>query len=157
MTIQMVYHFSIGDLKLVENNGQLTEVLPVTSPQTVQQQEHSELLAKAARQIKEYLAGQRQKFDLPLAFTGTAFQQQVWQYLLTIPYGETRTYQAVARAIGKPQAVRAVGHAIGQNKLLLVVPCHRVLGKNGSLTGYAGGLAMKKQLLALEHLHQNKN
>jgi O-6-methylguanine DNA methyltransferase len=153
----MVYHFSIGDLKLVENNGQLTEVLPVTSPQTVQQQEHSELLAKAARQIKEYLAGQRQKFDLPLAFTGTAFQQQVWQYLLTIPYGETRTYQAVARAIGKPQAVRAVGHAIGQNKLLLVVPCHRVLGKNGSLTGYAGGLAMKKQLLALEHLHQNKN
>lgn len=91
-----------------------------------------------------------QRFSLPLAARGTAFQQAVWQALCDIPYGETRSYSDIARTIGKPDAVRAVGAANGRNPLSIIVPCHRVIGQNGSLTGYAGGLEIKKALLALE-------
>ncbi|MBP8221372.1 MAG: methylated-DNA--[protein]-cysteine S-methyltransferase, partial [Aeromonadaceae bacterium] len=97
-----------------------------------------------------YFAGRLQRFTLPLAAHGTAFQQAVWQALCDIPYGETRSYGDIARAIGKPAAVRAVGAANGRNPLSIIVPCHRVIGQNGSLTGYAGGLPIKQQLLALE-------
>ncbi|MGL4476919.1 MAG: methylated-DNA--[protein]-cysteine S-methyltransferase, partial [Aeromonas veronii] len=91
-----------------------------------------------------------QRFSLPLAAHGTTFQQAVWQALCDIPYGETRSYSDIARAIGKPDAVRAVGAANGRNPLSIIVPCHRVIGQNSSLTGYAGGLEIKKTLLALE-------
>jgi methylated-DNA-[protein]-cysteine S-methyltransferase len=109
------------------------------------------LLKEAARQLQAYWAGERKGFDLPLDMTwDTPFQQAVWRQLLTIPYGHTCTYADVARAIGKPLAVRAVGTAIGRNPLSVIVPCHRVLGSNGQLGGYSGGLDRKRALLALE-------
>ena len=108
------------------------------------------VLSKAVAQMEEYFAGKRQQFDVPLAATGTEFQQKVWQALTTIPYGETWCYQDLADAIGNPNAVRAVGLANGKNPISVIVPCHRVIGKNGKLTGYAGGVERKQKLLALE-------
>ncbi len=101
-------------------------------------------------QIGEYFAGQRRQFDLRLAARGTEFQRRVWDALQAIPFGETRSYGEIARAIGSPAAVRAVGRANGSNPRGLIVPCHRVIGADGSLTGYAGGLDIKQQLLAFE-------
>ncbi|EUJ32878.1 methylated-DNA--[protein]-cysteine S-methyltransferase [Listeria cornellensis] len=103
-----------------------------------------------AEGIAAYLMGARRDFDLSLDIAGTPFQEAVWQALVAIPYGETRTYSEIASEIGKPQAVRAVGTAIGANPVLMVVPCHRVIGKNGKITGYRGGVAMKERLLRLE-------
>ncbi len=108
------------------------------------------LTERVAAQVDEYLTGERAQFDFPYELHGTPFQLAVWQALGEIPYGQTRTYQEIANAIGRPRAVRAVGAAIGKNPLQIVVPCHRVIGTNGSLTGYAGGLVMKKTLLDLE-------
>jgi methylated-DNA-[protein]-cysteine S-methyltransferase len=108
------------------------------------------MLLKTERQLKEYFDGQRKRFDLELDFAGTPFQQRVWRALLTIPYGETRSYSGIARQIGDPTAIRAVGAANGRNPISIVVPCHRVLGSNGKLTGFAGGLDAKAFLLALE-------
>ncbi|EKT4467665.1 methylated-DNA--[protein]-cysteine S-methyltransferase [Pseudomonas putida] len=107
-------------------------------------------LTETARQLGEYFAGQRQRFELPLDFFGTDFQRQVWAALLTIPFGETRSYSEIARQIGKPSAVRAVGAANGRNPISIIAPCHRVIGASGSLTGFAGGLQAKQYLLALE-------
>jgi methylated-DNA-[protein]-cysteine S-methyltransferase len=108
------------------------------------------LTERVAAQVDEYLTGKRIQFDFPYKLHGTAFQLAVWQALREILYGQTRTYQEIANAIGHPRATRAVGVAIGKNPLQIVVPCHRVIGTNGKLTGYAGGLAMKKALLDLE-------
>jgi methylated-DNA-[protein]-cysteine S-methyltransferase len=108
------------------------------------------ILARAATQLAEYFAGTRRTFDLPLAAAGTAFQQRVWQVLTTIPFGATWSYGELARAIGNPAASRAVGAANGKNPIGIIVPCHRVIGSNGTLTGYAGGLDMKQALLAHE-------
>lgn len=108
------------------------------------------ILVEATRQLGAYFAGERTVFDLPLDWRGTAFQKQVWAALLTIPYGETRSYGALARAIGRPAASRAVGAANGRNPLSIVAPCHRVVGSAGHLTGFAGGLPAKALLLALE-------
>jgi len=111
-------------------------------------------LQRAALQLQEYFAGQRTVFELPLDLSfGTAFQQQVWRALLGIPSGATTSYGNISQRIGKPQAVRAVGTAIGRNPLSIVVPCHRVLGAQGALTGYAGGLERKIALLELERTH----
>lgn len=106
--------------------------------------------AEALEQLDGYFAGKRRTFELKLAPRGTEFQRRVWQALAEIPYGETTTYAAIARAIGKPKAVRAVGAANGKNPLSIVVPCHRVIGQDGTLTGYAGGLPSKRRLLDLE-------
>jgi methylated-DNA-[protein]-cysteine S-methyltransferase len=108
------------------------------------------VLAEAARQLGEYFAGSRTRFDLMLDFNGTDFQKQTWAALLTIPFGQTRSYQQIARQIGKPKAVRAVGAANGRNPISIIAPCHRVIGANGALTGFAGGLETKQYLLALE-------
>jgi methylated-DNA-[protein]-cysteine S-methyltransferase len=109
------------------------------------------LLKQAAAQLSAYFSGQRRTFDLPLnTATGTPFQQAVWQALLAIPFGSTCSYGQLASRVGKPSAVRAVGAAVGRNPLSLIVPCHRVVGSNGSLTGYAGGLHRKTALLQLE-------
>lgn len=102
------------------------------------------------RQLGDYFEGRRRRFDLPLEPAGTPFQQQVWKALKGIPHGATLTYAEVARRIGKPTAARAVGAAVGRNPLTILVPCHRVLGQNGALTGFAGGLEQKKKLLDLE-------
>lgn len=107
-------------------------------------------LRETARQLGEYFAGQRQCFDLELDFAGTEFQRQVWAALLAIPFGQTRSYSDIARQIGNPDAVRAVGAANGRNPISIIAPCHRVIGASGHLTGFAGGLAAKQYLLALE-------
>jgi methylated-DNA-[protein]-cysteine S-methyltransferase len=108
------------------------------------------VLAACAAQLADYFAAQRRHFELPLAAQGTPFQQSVWKALSHIPYGELRSYRDIARTIGNPAAVRAVGAANGRNPLPIVVPCHRVIGSNGSLTGFAGGLEIKRFLLQLE-------
>ncbi|MFV8783287.1 methylated-DNA--[protein]-cysteine S-methyltransferase [Microbulbifer sp. SA54] len=110
----------------------------------------SALTDEAAEQLRDYFEGRRRTFDLPLDAAGTPFQQGVWRALCAIPYGETRSYRELAEAIGNPKAVRAVARANGANPLSIVVPCHRVIGADGTLTGYAGGLEMKARLLALE-------
>jgi len=113
--------------------------------------ERSGIVAMALDQIVEYLNGTRREFDLPLDLRGTEFQRSAWSAVAGIPYGQTRTYAQVAHTIGQPLAVRAVGAANGANPLPLVVPCHRVLGSDGSLTGYGGGLDVKQRLLEMEH------
>ena len=112
--------------------------------------ENNEILRPYSEQILEYLEGNRKSFTLSFDYKGTEFQQAVWKALCEIPYGQTKSYSDVANYINKPAAVRAVGAAIGKNPILITVPCHRVIGKNGSLTGFRGGLEMKKQLLELE-------
>jgi AraC family transcriptional regulator of adaptative response/methylated-DNA-[protein]-cysteine methyltransferase len=102
------------------------------------------------RQMEEYFAGKRIDFSVPLVISGTPFQEKVWKELLTIPYGKTRSYAEQAKRIGKPRAVRAVGRANGDNRIAIVVPCHRVVGRDGKLTGYGGGLWRKQYLLDLE-------
>jgi methylated-DNA-[protein]-cysteine S-methyltransferase len=111
---------------------------------------HHPVLLEAERQLSEYFAGTRTTFALKTDVSGTTFQQSVWKALLTIPFGETRTYTEIARQIGRPTAARAVGAANGRNPLSIVAPCHRVVGASGALTGFAGGLEVKAQLLALE-------
>jgi methylated-DNA-[protein]-cysteine S-methyltransferase len=146
----------IGRLKLVATDESLAGILwekesegrvrvhaPVEDPSQA-------VLVEAERQLAEYFRGQRRTFNLSLDFAGTDFQRQVWTALLTIPFGETRTYAQVARQIGKPSATRAVGAANGRNPISIVTPCHRVIGAGGKLTGFAGGLEAKAYLLALE-------
>lgn len=116
-------------------------------------QDASPLLDAAEAQLREYFAGARRTFDLPLAPHGTAFQQRVWTASRTIPYGETRTYGELAAAIDSPNASRAVGMANHRNPIPIIIPCHRVIGANGTLTGYAGGLEIKWRLLALEGIN----
>lgn len=111
---------------------------------------HHPVINETREQLHQYFSGLRQQFNLPLAAQGTEFQQRVWRALTEIPYGQTCSYQELANAIGNPKAVRAVGLANGKNPISIVVPCHRVIGKNGKLTGYAGGVERKEQLLALE-------
>ncbi len=112
--------------------------------------EQHPVLLETEQQLKEYFAGKRKTFTLPLDFIGTEFQKQVWQALLTIPYGQTRTYGEIAQQLGNPQAVRAVGGAANRNPISIVAPCHRVVGASGKLVGFAGGLVHKNRLLRLE-------
>lgn len=114
------------------------------------QQQETPLLHEAKRQLEEYFAGQRASFSLPLNPQGTEFQKKVWQQLEAIPYGETRSYGQIAAAVGNPKACRAVGGANHNNPIAIVIPCHRVIGANGKLTGYGGGLDIKEKLLKLE-------
>ena len=110
----------------------------------------SAVIEAAVTQLDEYFAGERREFDVPLMFAGTEFQKQVWNELLQIPFSRTTTYGELARRIGHPAAVRAIANAVGSNALSVLVPCHRVLGPDGTLTGYAGGLPAKRHLLNLE-------
>ena len=108
------------------------------------------LLLELEKQLKEYFAKELKEFTLPITLVGTPFQEEVWKVLQTIPYGETRTYKEQAIAVGNPKGVRAVANANSKNRLSIIVPCHRVIGSNGTLTGYAGGLSRKEFLLNLE-------
>lgn len=117
--------------------------------------ENNDVLQGYADELVEFMEGKRQKFSLPMDFQGTQFQLDVWNALNNILYGETKTYKDIADRINNPKAVRAVGSAIGKNPLLILIPCHRVIGKNGTLTGYRGGLEMKKMLLKLEEVHKS--
>ncbi|MCG2623306.1 methylated-DNA--[protein]-cysteine S-methyltransferase [Arthrobacter sp. I2-34] len=144
----------IGELTLVAENGALSAIyfpghkrLPDTSAFGARTEAG---FSEAKRQLAEYFAGERTVFTLPLAPRGDAFQLKVWELLQTIPYGQTRTYGQLARQLGDPHLAQAVGNANGRNPLSIVVPCHRVIGADGSLVGYAGGLERKRFLLELE-------
>src|SRR6476660_1550804 len=119
-------------------------------PENITEDEHNPVLLKAEQQLREYFEGQRQIFSLDLDFDGTEFQKKVWNALLTIPFGETRSYGDIARQIGNPKSVRAVGAANGKNPIPIIVPCHRVIGSGGDLTGFGGGLERKRWLLEHE-------
>lgn len=146
----------VGVLTLVASDAGLVAVLwPQDRPKRVRLDvardgAGHEVLKNAVTQLQEYFAGVRRTFDLPLDVRGTTFQKQVWEQLLAIPYGKTRSYGEIATRLGKPTASRAVGAANGRNPLSIVVPCHRVIGALGTLTGFAGGLEAKRVLLELE-------
>jgi len=144
----------IGDLILVGEAGTLREIRftagsrPQSAPADAD--EDPGPFEAVARQLREYFAGERREFDVPLALEGTPFQRRVWDALLDVGYGRTATYADIARAIGQPKAVRAVGLANGRNPIPIIVPCHRIIGSDGTLTGYGGGLPIKRKLLELE-------
>ena len=146
----------VGQLTLVARNGKLAAILWETERANrvrlgeLVEVDDSPALLQAERQLNEYFAGNRDRFDLELDFEGTEFQKKVWAALLTIPFGETRSYSQIATQIGSPKAVRAVGAANGRNPISIVAPCHRVIGASGRLTGFAGGLEAKQYLLTLE-------
>jgi len=146
----------VGKLKLVASDKGLVAILwENDSPRRVPlselvEDESHKVLVETERQLREYFAGARRVFDLPLDMRGTRFQRDVWEALLAIPFGETRSYGELARRLGNPTASRAVGAANGRNPISIVVPCHRVVGSSGKLTGFAGGLDAKARLLELE-------
>jgi methylated-DNA-[protein]-cysteine S-methyltransferase len=146
----------VGPLKLVASEKGLAAILwKNDSPRRVRldnvvEDATNPILLETERQLGEYFAGHRKAFDLQLDFAGTEFQRRVWAALLTIPFGETRSYAQIAKQIGSPEAVRAVGAANGRNPISIIAPCHRVIGSSGQLTGFAGGLETKARLLALE-------
>lgn len=140
----------IGPLRLHAADGHLTAIRFLAAGEPEPAHRDSALLNEARRQLSAYFRGTLQRFDLPLRPAGTDFQRQVWKALEDIPWGETRSYLEIARALGRPRAVRAVGAANGANLLPVVIPCHRVIGASGRMTGYAGGLERKRRLLAVE-------
>lgn len=148
----------VGQLKLVASDKGLTAILWENDNPTrvrlgmLTRNENHPILLEAERQLGEYFAGKRQTFSIALDMKGTPFQKNVWEQLLAIPFGETRSYGQLARALGKPQAMRAVGAANGRNPISIIVPCHRVIGSSGKLTGFAGGLEIKARLLSLEKI-----
>jgi methylated-DNA-[protein]-cysteine S-methyltransferase len=142
----------LGTLRLVASEAGLTHLLLAREVRRLGRARaaRSLLLGRAAAQLEEYFAGERRAFDLPLAPEGTPFQLETWQALRAIPHGTTISYGELARRLGKPRAVRAVGAANGRNPISIIIPCHRVIGSDGSLTGYGGGLEVKRRLLELE-------
>ena len=154
MRYGQIYDTEIGRLCILQE-GEAIVVLDIAehtsdADLTVIWQE-TPLLKEAISQVQEYLSGSRRTFTLPYRFEGTVFQEKVWQALLEIPYDETRTYGQIAARIGNPKGARAVGMACNRNRILLLIPCHRVIGSDGSLTGFGGGIEVKRSLLELEH------
>jgi methylated-DNA-[protein]-cysteine S-methyltransferase len=152
LLFQKAVNSPIGELRLVAGEEALVAVLFSDDDRAIEAAAaaHHEVLELAARELNQYFAGSRTRFATPLAPQGTEFQRAVWDALCTIPFGETRSYSQIASAIGRANAVRAVGAANGVNPLPLFIPCHRVIGADGTLTGYGGGLPIKKSLLAHE-------
>lgn len=143
------YQTMIGKVGIVEENGLIIE-LSFQQIKSNYQIEETNLLYKTAQQLEEYLIGKRIEFTIPIQLQGTSFQCKVWNALMTIPYGETRSYQDIAIQIGSPKSCRAVGMACHNNPIAILVSCHRVIGKNKRLVGYAGGIDIKERLLELE-------
>lgn len=153
---RMYYNSPLGVLCLEEDGEALTALYPTAYlPQDTgrSDEKNSELLQRTCGELQEYFAGKRTAFDIPLHPQGTEFQKRVWNALREIPYGETRSYSDIAGRIGQPQACRAVGGANHKNRILILIPCHRVIGKNGSLTGFGCGIEAKDYLLKLETDH----
>ncbi len=143
------YRTIIGPLFILENNGSIVGISNKVEGWQGTYKE-TEVIKETYRQLSEYLDGKRDSFDIPIKTQGTDFQEKVWNALKQIPYGETRSYKDIAIAIGKPKAMRAVGMANNRNPIMIVIPCHRVIGANGQLIGYGGGLDVKEKLLTLE-------
>ena len=146
-----VYHSPMGDIRIDWEDGAVTALRNADAD--TKSDAPNELTRRVFAQLDEYFAGTRRSFDFECRVQGTPFQQKVWAALREIPYGETRSYKDIAEAIGHPKAFRAVGMANHANPIFIVIPCHRVIGSNGSLVGYGGGLEMKKSLLQLERSH----
>ncbi len=146
------YKSPVGQIFIAEENGAVTELgfVPVKDAEG----RETPLLRRASDQLSEYFLGKRRTFDLPLRPSGTPFQSAVWSALRDIPYGQTRAYRDVAAAAGNPKACRAVGMANNKNPIAIVIPCHRVVGADGRLVGYGGGLDVKRALLELEKKHK---
>lgn len=143
-----IYSFPVGYIEVIDNGCTITAIHTVKVFNN--KGNPSDISQKAYVQLKEYFEGKRQKFELPIKLEGTEFQVKVWKALAEIPYGETISYGELADRIGNPKAARAVGGANNKNPIMIVIPCHRVIGANGSLVGYAGGIEVKKRLIELE-------
>ncbi len=145
------YETEIGIIGIRENNKSITDIYfsKVDSNDNI---EETVLIKECFKQLKEYFDGSRVKFDLPLEVNGTEFQKKVWNELLKIPYGQTKSYKDIAIAIGNERASRAVGMANNKNPIPIIIPCHRVIGSNGKLVGYAGGVNVKEKLLNIEKI-----
>jgi len=146
---QISDHFKIGYLHLFSDGKNITHI--DFADEELKEQRSCDILETAKKQLHEYFAKTRQTFDLPLLPSGTAFQQNIWNILLQIEFGQTKSYEWVSLQYGNKKAIRAAAQAIGKNPITIVIPCHRVIGKNGSLTGFAGGLERKRDLLQLEN------
>ena len=144
----------VGVIEIEETENHISSVR-ITDNNPQQKSDTSPLLQKAIAQLNEYFAGKRKDFDLPLKQVGTPFQHKAWEYLSSIPYGETVSYKTEAMAVSSEKACRAVGSANGKNDIAIIVPCHRVINEGGKLGGYAYGLEVKKKLLDLEKRHKN--
>lgn len=158
--MQKTVNTVIGGIRIHESKGRIIrlEFVNISHNEISQAGDDSTLLTEAFRQLEEYFIGERREFDLPLELCGTDFQRQVWQELLKIPYGETVSYKDIAARVGNPYAARAVGMANHSNPIAIIVPCHRVIGADGRLGGYAGGGELKEALITLEHqLKEIKN
>lgn len=142
----------IGIIKITEDDGYIKKISLVDKFDC---SNNSELLIKTKQELEEYFSLKRTRFDIPIKFTGSTFQLKVWKILLTVPYGRTLTYGEVANLIGNPKASRAVGMACNKNPLMIVVPCHRIIGKNKKMVGYAYGTLIKQKLLNLESSLEN--
>ena len=151
-----IYESPVGKL-LIEDNGEAITKISFTNNEKDNEGSPSPLIIQAINQLEEYFEGKRKIFDLPISPTGTDFQKKVWQALLEIPYGETQSYKEIASKVGNPKAYRAVGMANNKNPIAIVIPCHRVIGKNGDLTGYAGGKIKKLFLIKLERDNAKNN
>ena len=149
-----VYDTQIGQITIASNGDAITMVCFGNT--AGENPCRCELTDRTAAEIQEYLSGNRTQFNLPILFHGTDFQKRVWSALLSIPYGETRSYRQIAEQIGNPSACRAVGMANNKNPVAILIPCHRVIGSDGSLVGYAGGLTIKRFLLSLEKSNNAK-
>lgn len=145
------YETEIGIIGIRENNKAITDIF-FSKVDTNDNIEETDLIKECFKQLKEYFEGNRREFDLPLETRGTEFQKKVWDELLKIPYGETKSYKDIAIAIGNKKACRAIGMANNKNHIPIIIPCHRVIGSNGKLVGYAGGLNVKEKLLNIENL-----
>lgn len=146
--MEAVINSPIGNLLIVELDDSLVSV--GFTENNITPPPDTEILSKTKTQLDEYFSGSRKEFELPLNPSGTDFQKKVWQELQLIPHGVTRTYQQVANGLGDPKSIRAAARANGQNPIAIIIPCHRVIGTNGEMTGYAGGIPRKKDLLSLE-------
>lgn len=155
MKSYFTYNTVIGNLSIIEEDGAVSRIAFEDSVSGILNKETS-LIKKTYEQLAEYLVGERQIFDLPLKIEGTDFQLRVWHALQEIPYGETRSYRQIATIAGNAKASRAVGLANNSNPLMLVIPCHRVIGSAGSLNGYAGGVEVKEYLLNMEEVINKK-
>ena len=151
------YSYQVCDLGIAEEDGAICRVFfnNGKTPDGFKETE-TPLIKKTSQQLTEYFDGKRKTFNLPLALRGTDFQIKVWKALQNIPYGETRSYGEIAAITGNPKASRAVGMANNRNPIVIIIPCHRVIGHNGSLTGFGGGLELKRQLLELEQKQSKK-
>jgi len=155
-TVYSIVKSPIDDLMLVADDSALVGLyfvgrdhVPAASKGWSLNAQHP-ILQQAAKKLKEYFAGKRSEFSLPIRLIGTDFQKRVWRQIALIPYGETITYSTLAERAGAPEAIRAAGRSTGRNPVSIIIPCHRVVGKNGNLCGFAGGLERKQHLLALE-------